>query len=66
MSKIYKSCSPKYTNEQVKNLCGVVTFVSYERLLKTSLYDAIRKKDDEQIVGMVIDFDGITVYIEKQ
>lgn len=64
MEKIYKSCSSKYTNEQIKNLTGTTSFASFERLLTTSLYDAIRKRPNEVMVGMIIDFDGIQVYLE--
>lgn len=63
---IYKSCSPKYTNEQISRLSGMQTFVSYERLLNTSLYSAIGKKENEVMVGMKMDSDGITVYIESR
>lgn len=64
MEKIYKSCTPGISHEQFKqNGCyGTSTFVGYERLLKTSIYEAISKKEKEIMKGMVIDIDGITVY----
>lgn len=66
MQTIYKSCSPKYTDEQVKRLSGVTTFVSFARLLNLSIYDAIGKKPNEKIVGMVITTDGVQLYIENE
>lgn len=66
MKAIYKSCSPKYTNEQIEHLSGVTTFVSFERLLKTGINDAINKKENEKIVGMKITEDGITIRIETE
>ena len=64
--KIYKSCSPKYTNEQIQHLSGTVSFVSWERLLVDSINQAIRKTEKEKIVGMEIDEDGVKVYIETE
>ena len=66
MKIIYKSCSPKYTSYDIERLSGVVTFVSFERLLRMSLYDAIGKKENEKMMGMKITEDGIQVYIEKE
>ena len=64
MEAIYKSCSEKYSNEDIFNMVGLTSFVPHERLLKTSIYDAIKKKDNEVLVGMKIDDNGITCYIE--
>ena len=68
MEKIYKSCTPGMSNEQfrINHTNGLTTFVSYERLLREGLYEAIGfKKDTERMVGMVMDQSGIQVYIEK-
>jgi len=63
---IYKSCSPKYTHDDIKRVSGTQVFVSYERLLHTTIYQAINKKDNDVMVGMKMDIDGITVYIESK
>lgn len=63
---IYKSCSPKYTNDQIKHLTVTKSFVSYERLLSQSLYYAIGKRDNEVMVGMQITSDGIYVLLESK
>lgn len=66
MDKIFKSCSPKYTNEQIGRMGGVKTFRSYVALLNKSINEAIGKKENEKIVGMVMDQDGITFIIETE
>lgn len=66
MEKIYKTCSAKYTNEDIKKMSGVCTFVSYERLLTTPINWAIGKKPKETIVGMAMEYDGIRVYVETE
>ena len=66
MEKIYKSCSPKYTDSQIKYLTGQVTFASHARLFKQSYEQAIGLKPNEKIVGMITDWDGMTFRIENQ
>lgn len=71
METIYKTCSPKYTSQEISSLniansIGTVSFVSFERLLRNSVYEAIGLKPNEEIVGMKIDQDGITCYIETK
>lgn len=66
MEKIYKSCSPKYTDEDIKYKSGIVTFASHATLFKESYEQAIGLKPNEKIVGMMLDWDGITFYIENQ
>ncbi len=64
---IFKSCSYKYSDDDVKRLSGgVQTFVSFERLLKTPLYEAIGLKEYEVMVAMKITYDGIQVYLENK
>lgn len=65
MQTVYKSCSPKYTHQDIADM-GTCTksFVSFERLLKTPIYEAISLRPNEKIVGMVIDVDGIYCIIE--
>ena len=67
MQTVYKSCSPKYTHQDIADM-GTCTksFVSFERLLKTSIYEAIALRSNEKIVGMQIDMDGIYCYIETK
>ncbi len=64
MGEIYKSLVSKYTDQQIQYLSGTVTYVSFERLQENSINDCIGKKDNETIVGLVIDNDGIKIYIE--
>ena len=66
MQKIYKSCSAKYTDEQIRNIGGTNIFVSFEQLLRTPLYEAMKKQPNEKMVGMEISYDGIKVYIETE
>lgn len=64
MNKIYKSCSPKYTDDDVKRLSGVGSTASYATLMNKSIKEAIHLTENEKIVGMVMDFDGIHFWIE--
>ena len=65
MTKIYKSLSAKYTNKQIEMLSGTVCYVSFGRMLKQSIEDCVGLKEDEIIVGLEIDSNGIKCYIEK-
>lgn len=65
MSRIYKSFVPEYKNEDIPRVGTLSSFVSFERLIKTSIQEAIKLKPTEKMIGMVIDFDGITIYLER-
>jgi len=62
--KIYKSCTPGLSDEEfkLKGGGGSVCFVSYARLLNSSIEQAVGKKPNERIAGLVMDYDGITVH----
>lgn len=64
--KIYKSCTPGISDDQfmLKGLDGLTSFVSFERLMTKSIKEAIGLKKNERIRGLVIEYDGIQVYIE--
>jgi len=64
MEAIYKSLSSKYSDEDIKRKSGVVHFISYMRLKHASLSESSGLKDQEDIVGLKMDEDGITCYIE--
>lgn len=63
--KIYKSCTKGMTDEQFKvmHTQGLTTYISFDRMMKQSIGSELR--NDERIVGMVIDRDGVQLYLEK-
>jgi hypothetical protein len=65
-NKIYKTCTPGLSDEHFATYrcSGLSSFISFERLTKTDIKTGIGLKPTERIVGMVIDYDGITVYLE--
>lgn len=64
MKAIYKSLSSKYSDEDIERKSGSVHFVGYMRLKHTSLSESSRLKDNEDIIGLKIDDNGLTCYIE--
>lgn len=66
MEKLYKTCSPKYTDNDIKNLSGTVSWCSYAQLIDKSIKEAIRLRPAEKIVGMEMDTDGIKFYLETE
>lgn len=63
---MYKTCSAKYTNEEVERLSGTIIFISYEQLFRISIKDALKLRDTEELVGMRISIDGIDCIIENK
>lgn len=63
--KIYKSCTAGLSDKQFEQtrVSGLTTYISFDRMMKQSIGSELRK--DERIVGMVIDRDGIQLYLEK-
>lgn len=63
--KIYKSCTAGLSDKAFEiDTHGVTSFISFERLLKVGINAGIGIRSTERIRGMVIDYDGITVYLE--
>jgi len=62
--KIYKSCTAGISDKQFEQLhcSGLSTFISFARLMKESIGSNL--KPHERIRGMVIDSDGVTLYLE--
>jgi hypothetical protein len=63
--KIYKSCTAGLSDKQFELTCtsGLTTFISFARLMRNTIGSQLRK--NERIVGMVIDHDGIQLYLEN-
>lgn len=64
--KIFKSLDENLTNEEFQKEyggSGVTSFVSWERL-KGYINHAVGKKIGEEVVGLIIDKNGITVKFE--
>jgi hypothetical protein len=64
--QIFKSCTAGISDEQFRDLhcSGVTTFISFERLMKQTIGENL--KPDERIKGMIIERDGIQIYLEKK
>jgi len=62
--KLYKSCTAGISDKQFEQFhcSGLSTFISFARLMKESIGSNL--KPNERIRGMVIDTDGITLYLE--
>lgn len=62
--RIYKSCTAGISDEQfmLYHCQGLTTFISFERLMKESIGQNL--KSNERIKGMVIERDGIQLYLE--
>lgn len=63
---IYKSLSKKYSDWDIRTLSGVVSFVSYHRLMNNSIKECLALKSNEEVVGLKITDDGITCIIETK
>jgi len=47
-----------------RKAAGVVSFVSYDRLVNESIKEAIGLRENERIIGILPETFGITVYVE--
>ena len=59
---IFKSLDKTISNEEFEknSTSGVQTYISWERLIY-SLHDAVGRRSNETIVGIIADEDGIVV-----
>lgn len=64
--EFYKTYSNKYSIEDLKTFTGLTSYVSFDRLLHSSIEEAILKTSMETIVGIKIDSMGILVFIENK
>lgn len=64
--KIYKSCTAGLSDEDFReyHTSGLTTFISFERLMRESIKENL--KPNERIVGMFINEDGITLFLETK
>lgn len=64
--KIYKSCTAGLSDEDFReyHTSGLSTFISYERLMRESIKQNLRVT--ERIVGMLMNEDGITLFLETK
>lgn len=64
--KIYKSCNAKISDKEfeLQHTSGLTSYVSFERLMRNTITNAIGLKQNESIKGMAIDSNGITFYLE--
>lgn len=64
-----KSCTPGISDLQMQKCLHQATyktFISYEILLKKSIYDSVSKYANERLFALQIETDGITVYIKSE
>jgi hypothetical protein len=57
----------KRANIPVEDQCGLMTFASFNRIIRTMKEAGeLGLRDDEYVAGIVIDNDGIAFRIEKR
>jgi hypothetical protein len=64
MEKIVKSCTAGISDTDFERFhcSGLTTFISYARLMSETIGQNLHK--NEHIRGMIMDKDGITLYLE--
>lgn len=66
METLYKSYIPGVSDDEFRahHTVGATTFISYDRLMKESIGSNLRQH--ERIKGMIIDKDGIRLFLETK